>query len=73
MGLGFLGFREFRSLELVGFRSLECIGFKGLLGGSWVVISGVTSRVTASITHIRGLITSLITTHEPPSIVPLRD
>ena len=31
---------------------------------SWVVISGVISRVTV---HIRGLITLLITTHEPPS------
>ena len=34
-----------------------------LLGGSWVVIS----RVTILITHIRGLIAPLITTHEPPS------
>ena len=39
----------------------------GLLGGSWVVISRVISRVTILITHIRGLITPLITTHEPPS------
>ena len=31
---------------------------EGLLGGSWVVISGVISRVTS---HIRGLITLLIT------------
>ena len=31
-----------------------------LLGGSWVVISG-------AIPHIRGLITLLITTHDPPS------
>ena len=38
-----------------------------LLGGSWVVISRVISRVTIFITHIRGLITLLITTHEPPS------
>ena len=38
-----------------------------LLGGSWVVIIGVISRVTI---HIRGLITPLITTHEPP--VPVR-
>ena len=29
----------------------------------WLVIS----RVTVIITHIRGLITPLITTHEPPS------
>ena len=38
------------------------------LGGSWVVISRVISRVTILITHIRGLITPLITSHEPPSI-----
>ena len=37
-----------------------------LLGGSWVVISRVISRVTIPITHIRGLITPLKTTHEPP-------
>ena len=37
------------------------------LGGSWVVISRVISRVTILIIHIRRLITSLITTHEPPS------
>ena len=41
----------------------------GLLGGSWVVRSGVISRVTIVITHIRGLITPLITTHEPPSML----
>ena len=41
----------------------------GLLGGSWAVINGVTTRVTMLITHIRGLITLLITTHEPPSTV----
>ena len=34
---------------------------------SWVVISGVISRLTTVITHIRGLITPFITTHEPPS------
>ena len=38
-----------------------------ILGGSWVVISGVISRITMVITYIRGLITVLITTHEPPS------
>ena len=38
-----------------------------MLGGSWVVISGVVSRVTIVITQIWGLITPLITTHEPPS------
>ena len=35
-----------------------------LLGGSWVAINGVMSRVTI---HIRGLIAPLITTNEPPS------
>ena len=34
---------------------------------SWVVISGVTSRAATVITQIGGLITTLITTHEPPS------
>ena len=41
----------------------------GILGGSWVVVSGVISRVTRLMTHIRGLIPSLRTTHEPPSTV----
>ena len=41
----------------------------GLLGGSWVVISGVISPLTILITLLRGLITPLITTHEPPSRV----
>ena len=36
---------------------------EALLGGSWVVIS----RILRVITHIRGLITLAITTHEPPS------
>ena len=39
-----------------------------MLGGSWVVISGVISRVAILITHIRGLITPPITTHEPPLV-----
>ena len=38
-----------------------------VLGGSWVVISGLISRVTLTITQIKGLITPLITTHEPPN------
>ena len=36
----------------------------------WGFISRV-SRVTRVITHIRGLITPLITTHEPPSVTLL--
>ena len=38
-----------------------------LLGGSWVVISRVISRISIVITHIRGLMTPLITNREPPS------
>ena len=44
-------------------------GFYYILGGSWVVIGRVVSRVATIMTHIRGLITPLITTHEPPSRV----
>ena len=47
-------------------RRFDCKVFD-LLGGSWVVLIGVISRVTIVITHIRGLITPLITTLEPPS------
>ena len=39
----------------------------GVLGGSWVVISGVINRVTIVTTRISGLMTLLLTTHEPPS------
>ena len=35
----------------------------GLLGGSWVVITGVISKVIIVTTHIRGLTTILLTTH----------
>ena len=38
-----------------------------ILGGSWVVISRVISMISRVITYIRGLITLLIITHEPPS------
>ena len=37
------------------------------LGGSWVVISRVTSRVTILITQYGGLISPFRTAHEPPS------
>ena len=43
------------------------MGPLGVLGGSWVVISRVISRVTILITHSRGLMTLLTTAHEPPS------
>ena len=41
------------------------IGF--YFSGSWVVISRVLNKVTILITHIRGLITPLLPTPEPPS------
>ena len=41
-----------------------------LLGGSWVVVSRVMSRVTILIIHIGGLTTPLTNTHEPPSDDP---
>ena len=43
------------------------LGAPPALGGPWVVISGVLSRVTIMIANIRGLLTLLVTTHEPPS------
>ena len=47
----------------------EAGGAEGLLGGSWVVVSRFISRIAVVITHIRGLMTPLVTTHEPPSTV----
>ena len=38
-----------------------------LFGGSWVAINGVLSRVAILVSDIRGLLTPLVTTHEPPS------
>ena len=56
----------------MGYRALT---FKGhlvftvtsLLGGSWVVISGVISPLIRVISIATLVITPLITTHEPPS------
>ena len=61
------GVARFRvcSFRVRGFRASATLS---LLGGSWVVIGGVISRVTILINHIKGLIALLITTHEPPSI-----
>ena len=39
--------------------------------GSWVPISRVISRATITMTLLRGLITPLISTHEPPSNLDL--
>ena len=44
-------------------------GGSNLLGGSWVVISGVISPLIWVIIIATPLITPLITTHEPPSRV----
>ena len=38
-----------------------------VLGGSWVVVSGVTSPVIWVMSIVTLRITLLITTHEPPS------
>ena len=43
---------------------LYCLG---LLGGSWVLISGVVSPLIWVISIVTLLITLIITTHEPPS------
>ena len=43
--------------------------FRGLLGGSWVIIGGVTSPLIWVISIVTLRITLLITTHEPPSRV----
>ena len=48
------------------FRVLGFGASRFCLEASWV-ISGVISRVTMVITHIRGLLTPLVTTHEAPS------
>ena len=40
---------------------------EGLLGGSWVVISGIISPLIWVIAFAALLITPLITTHESPS------
>ena len=42
---------------------------RGLLGGSWVVKSGVLSPLIWVITTVTLAIPQLITTHEPPSRV----
>ena len=43
------------------------MGFYRVLDFEVVAINGAIMRVTILISHIRGLITRLITTHEPPS------
>ena len=65
MALGFKG--AWGLLTVVVSGSLMTVDGGFILGGSWVVISSVISRVTILISHIRGLITPLITSHEPLS------
>ena len=48
----------------------QVVWVQSLLGGSWVVIIRVISRITILISLLRGHITPLITTHEPPSRDP---
>ena len=55
-----LGIRASSFSTVADFFKLAC-----LLEGSWEGISGVISTILLA--HIRGLITLLITTHEPPS------
>ena len=57
---------------LVAGFSVSCHNNETILGGSWVVISGVINPLTILITLLRGNITPLITTHEPPSIIYYR-
>ena len=51
-------------IRTLGGQGLWCVG---LLGGSWAVISGVISPLIWAISMVALLITTLITTHEPPS------
>ena len=57
---------ELHQLNDVVTQQRRCIR---LLGGSWVVISGVISPLIWVIIIVTLLITPLITTHEPPSKV----
>ena len=50
-----------------GFPLLDLALLHGVLGGSWVVISGVISPLIWVISLATLLITPFITTHEPPS------
>ena len=50
-------------METCGFWVRLRIILLGLLGGSWVVIGRVVSRLTFLLAHNRGLRTPLITTH----------
>ena len=60
----------FKLWEKSGFSSISNAPFPrvcGLLGGSWVAISGVIRPLIWVISIVILLIALLITTHEPPS------
>ena len=59
---------DFGEIGLQGLR-FRVKGEQLVLGGSWVVISGVISPLIGVITIVTLIITPLITSHEPPSSV----
>ena len=64
-----MGFRGL-GLRVLGLQDpWKTTGFGVLRRGPWAIIGGVRSRVTIILTRIRGLITPLVTAHEPPSRV----
>ena len=68
--MGFKG--PFKGIYRDSIRVPLRVPLKGSIGrveGPWVDRRGFISRVTIAITRIRGLITPLTTTHEPPSRV----
>ena len=69
MDLGFTSWNHQTHTVAMGVPTPCLSAAMSTLGGSWVVISRVISKATIIITHNRGLITPLITTHEPPSSV----
>ena len=68
MTLDYGNYRIFLMISNAGFiSSTEGLGFRKvvILGGSWVVIGRVISRITIVITSVRGLITLHRTTLLP--------
>ena len=60
--------KELRALVGAASRCKLQASKEGLLGGSWVVISGVISPLIRVISIVTRVITLLIITHEPPSM-----
>ena len=54
----------------VGVWGLLSVRWRGILKGSWDLVSRVITKVTILITPIRGLITLLTKSHDPPSRGP---